>query len=279
MLTAADKEKLKAMGFDPEHLIKTVTDAKEVALTMPDGKLYSDADIDQLKTNVKNNYSEIFMRNMNKEHGLGLTGSDAKDEAKVLAAFRDKAVSDAKIEPDKRVKELEKSLEKLQNEVVPNLQKEAGDWKGKYTQREEYDFYAGLIPKGATDILTRDEHVNRIKGMYKKNEDGTYTDVKTGNVVKDNLEKPVTDIAAKVAEVYQSNAGWMQAKQEQQQQQQQKGGFHHSTQGGGNTAGKFDQAKTFETISAKYDMTTYEGRKMAQNEFTTAAVNAAKAGV
>lgn len=276
MLTTADKEKLKALGFDPEKLASAITDAKEVAITIPEGRLYKDSDIDELKGNVKaqheKDYSEIYLRKLNKDYELGLTAADAKDDKRVLQALKEKAVKDAGVEPDKKVKELEASIKKLQDEVIPTVRKEADEWKSKYSAREEFDFYAGLIPKGATSILTKEEHVNRIKGMYKKNEDGTWLDVKSGSVVKDNLEKPITDIAGKIAEVYKSNEGWLQSAEPV------KPVFHHSTQGGfGAAAAKFDHAKTWESISSQYDMSTMEGRQMAQAAFTTAQVNAAKA--
>ncbi len=277
MLTAVDKAKLQEMGFDPENLINAIKDAKEVSISIPEGKIYKDADIDELKTNVKasheKDYSEIYLRKLNKDYDLGLTASDAKDEKRVLQAMKEKAVKDAGVEPDKKVKELELSIKKLQDEVIPTVKKEADEWKSKYSQREEFDFYASLIPKGATSILTKEEHVNRIKGMYKKNEDGTWTDIKAGVVVKDNLEKPITDIAGKITEVYKSNEGWLQAEVAPAKPQ-----FHHSTQGGfgAASAGKFDHAKSWEAVSAKYDTSTREGREMAQQEFTTLQVNAAK---
>ena len=277
MLTAADKAKLLEFGFDPEKLISAITDAKEVSIPFPDGRIYKDSDIDELKTNVKasheKDYSEIYLRKLNKDYELGLTASDAKDEKRVLKAMMEKAVKDAGVEPDKKVKELEASIKKLQDEVIPSVKKEADEWKSKYSQREEFDFYASLIPKGATSILTREEHVNRIKGMYKKNEDGTWIDAKTGNVLKDNLEKPITDIASKIIEVYKANEGWLQGEPTPPKPQ-----FHHSTQGGfgAAAAGKFDHSKTWESVSAKYDISTMEGRQMAQQEFTTLQVNAAK---
>lgn len=277
MLTAADKAKLLEFGFDPEKLISAITDAKEVSIPFPDGRIYKDSDIDELKTNVKSShekdYSEIYLRKLNKDYELGLTASDAKDEKRVLKAMMEKAVKDAGVEPDKKVKELEASIKKLQDEVIPTVKKEADEWKSKYSQREEFDFYASLIPKGATSILTREEHVNRIKGMYKRDEEGNWIDAKTGNVLKDNLEKPITDIASKITEVYKANEGWLQGEPTPPKPQ-----FHHSTQGGfgAASAGKFDHAKTWESVSAKYDVSTLEGRQMAQQEFTTLQVNAAK---
>ena len=119
MLKAADKAKLLEFGFDPEKLISAITDAKEVSIPFPDGRIYKESDIDELKTNVKSShekdYSEIYLRKLNKDYELGLTASDAKDEKRVLKAMMEKAVKDAGVEPDKKVKELEASIKKLQD--------------------------------------------------------------------------------------------------------------------------------------------------------------------
>ena len=272
MLKKQDIDKLKALGIDAEKLSAAIADTNEVDFVVPDGKMYTDAQIDELKGNVKasheKDYGEIYLRKLNKDHELGLTGADAKDEKKILASLREKAVKEAGIAPNQKIKELEDSIAKLQNEVIPAEQAKVKDWESKYKERETYDKYASLVPKGANPLLTTAEHVNRIKGLYSLNEDGSLTDVATGKVVKDNLEKSRA-ASEVIAETYKNKEGWLQGEQTKQP-------FHHSTQGGFNNNGKFNSEKTFEAISAKYDMNTMEGRQMAQNEFTAAQVNAAK---
>ena len=275
MISKKDVAKLKEMGFDPEAIAAAVVADKETDITIPSGSFWTDDKIEELRTNVKAGheqaYPEILGKQLNKEYELGLTGADAKDLKKIADKLREKGKSEAQVEPNTRIQELEKSLKKLQEEVIPTTQKEATEWKSKYQERETYDKYASLIPENANKFLTKDEHVTRVRKAYTLNEDGTVTDNATGAIVKDKLEKAV---AAKdiISEAYTKNEGWLQPASAPQP-------IHHSTSttsvsGRGNA--NYDHNKVIAEVYTKYDQTTPEGRAMARNEVATAMANATK---
>jgi len=213
MLSAAAAARFKALGIDLELLEKAFKEEAEIEVPVPDGTIYTDTSIAELKANVKRGheeaYPEIFGKKLNEELTLGLSTSDAKDTTKLLAAVAKKAVADAKIEPDKKVTELQESLRKLQEEVIPAKAKEAEEWQGKYKAREEFDRYAAVIPEKANKYLTKEEHVARVRAKVQQGENGIAIDPATGKAYKDNLEKERM-FADVVTELYTKNDGWLQ---------------------------------------------------------------------
>jgi hypothetical protein len=273
----AQKKLLKSLKFSDEDIAKYVDDEKELDIEVPTTiKVLADTEIEELKTNVKDayksSYTEIQARQLNKDHELGLSGDDARDLNKVYAAMQAKAVKAAKIPSDDRVKELEASLKKLQDEVIPQYKTEAETWQGKYKEREIFDKYATVIPENSNKFLTKDEHINRVKREVSLGENGEAINPATGQPYRDGLEKAIP-FADKVAELYKTKEGWLDPT----------GGakgatFHHSTQGGqgGNGRPAFDQDKFVTDLKEKYNWADPDQRKAAMAELTVAQVNAAK---
>lgn len=262
---------LSKLGIDAAKLIVAANADTEQDFPLPEGSIYKDVDIATLKDNVKKGhetaYVEIYGKQVNEELQLGLSVTDAKDPKKVHAAIANKAILDAKIEPDKKVKELQESLRKLQEEVIPAEKKVADEWKNKYTERAEYDQYASHVPPNANKFLTQAEHVARVKAAVLVGEKGIAIDPTTGESYKDKLQNPVL-FKDKVAELYKSNENWIEPEGAQTKR------FHHSTNGNAKgKAGDFDYDKALETVSAKYDMNSLDGREAAQNELTTMQTN------
>lgn len=274
------KKILKSFGM-PDAQIDDIADpAKpEVDVELPkDRKIFTDAEIATLTNNIKTQaktgheeaYKEIFGKELNEKHKLGLTVTDAKDPEKLIVAMLKKAEADAGKAPDAKVKELTDAIEKLQNETIPNVNRERDEWKGKYTERQTFDKWAELIPETANPLLTREEHVNRVRKLYDINDAGNLVNKSDGKVVTDALANPV---AAKdvIAETYTKNKGW-EASQEQVNQ------FHHSTGGNGGGAGKgsFNHDATVTSLNAKYDRMTPESRLAWSQEYQVALANAPK---
>ena len=271
MLSKTDIEKLKALGFDADKLVEAAKADAEVPIIIPE--VFTQAQLEEAKTNAKRGheqaYPEIWGKQMNTEHELGLSVTDAKDHKKVMEAMKAKGVKDANIPANEKVKELEASLKKLQEETVPQYESKAKEWESKYNERITNDKYDALIPENANKFLTREEHRNRIKSIYEINEDGSLKDKATGNIVKDALEKPLQakDVIAKT---YKETEGWLQPEGGGKQ-------FHHSTSGGGAGAGgkrPFDHDAAWETLKGKYNMNSLSEREMAQNEYTAMQANA-----
>jgi hypothetical protein len=266
MITATTKAALKQLGIDPEQLIAAIKDTKEVEITVPQGSVYSDADIEEMKANVKKGheqaYPEILGKTLNEKYELGLSTKDAKNIDKVMEAMEAKGLAKANIEPNKKVQELEASIKKLQEEAIPEYERKAKEWETKYNERLEYDSYSSTIPENANKFLTRDEHIARVKSRLKIGENGIAVDAQTGMPIKDKLEKPVLFKDA-VAELYKSNETWVEPTSAAPS-----GGakpFSHSTSAGAaRKAGAFDHDAALQRVQSQYDMRTPEGRAAAR---------------
>lgn len=277
MLSKSDKELLKARGIDIDALIKAHSAPTETAITLGEIKgFYSESEIDEIKTNVKTahekNYPEIFGRQMNKDHELGLSANDAKDVSKVIAAFESKVTAKVQGNPDARVAELEKSLKKLQEGTIPELEGKAKEWEGKFKEVETFNIYSSAIPENANKYLTKEEHVARVRKAVAVGENGIAVNPATGEPYKDKKEKPIA-FKDKVAELYTTNETWINPAETAP-----KAPFHHSTNApnGGNGKGRFDYDKTIADLSQQYDRQTPEGRQAFQAALTAAQVNAAQ---
>ena len=271
-ISKASIENLKAQGINIEAIIEAVNSRTEMEVPVPSGKFYSDDDVNTLKENVKKGhekaYPEIFGKEINAKYELGLTPSEAKDHDKLLSALQDKAISVAKLEPNKKVEELQASLRKLQEEVIPQKEQAVNEWKSKYEQREEFDRYASLIPENANKYLTKEEHVARVRKAVQWGENGVAIDPSTGKAYKGELEKDmhVKDVVAKL---YKENEGWSMTETPAAAKP-----FHHSSNGSatGRQVGAFDYDKAWGEISQKHNVNTVDGRQAAQREMTAMQV-------
>lgn len=268
MLDNSTKAWLKAMGIEPDALINAVKDSKEVAIAKPEGSFYTDEAIDEMKVNVKKGheeaYPEILGKTLNEKYELGLSTKDAKNIEKVMEAMQSKGAKSANIEPSKKIQELEESLQRMRE----TYDKDVSEWKSKYTEREEYDNYASVVPENANKFLTKAEHVARVKSMLKIGENGVAVDVATGAVLKDKLEKPIMFKDA-VAELYKTRENWLEPAQVQPQAKP----FSHSTSSSAaKKAGQFDHQAAYEKAMQQYDVTTPEGRAAARAAIQNEAI-------
>jgi len=271
------KSMLKALKVSDEDIAKLTKEGEELDFTIPkDLHILSDTELQDTKTRVKTGheqaYPEILGKELNTKYELGLSSSDAKDYDKLIAAVQKKAIENAKLPIDEKVKGLEASLKKLQDEVIPAKDKEVQEWQGKYKERETFDKYASVIPETANKYLTKEEHVNRVKREVTMGDNGEAINPATGQPYKDNLEKTIL-FADKVKDLYATKENWSQPAEAQ------KNAFSHSTSKAsvsGTNRSNFDQDKAIAAAREKYDFSDPNQRRQAMAEVTTAQINAAK---
>lgn len=123
-----------------EKLSAYLTDDKtEVELAAETLHILNDTQLNELKTTVnKTGYeqgklvgSEMQMKRLKEITGLEIEGY--KDPEKFMSSFKDKVLADAKIEPEKKVKELSESLATLQQ----TLQQKESEWNGLIQQKDQ----------------------------------------------------------------------------------------------------------------------------------------------
>jgi hypothetical protein len=214
----AQQKLLKTLNI-PDDQIATLMgdDELDIEDTLLTGRHIFDEDgLKTLKDNVKRGheeaYTEIECKNLNEKYKLGLKGKDAKDREKVYAAMQAKAIADAGIAPDAKVKELSDSIEALRGNIT-TAETEATTWKQKYEQRLLDDEYRSLLSADRNPSLDDVEWIERLKRQYEFTEDNGIKgliDKRTGKPVKDNKENliPAADV---ISERFKSEASWRKA--------------------------------------------------------------------
>lgn len=132
--------KLGGEDVTPEKLIAALKDEKEYEIEAGKVHLFTDEQVLELKTNTqKTGYSdgvkageEMFAKNLKRAYGLSGEEYPGKDIDSIKKIIDSKVLADAKIEPEKKVKELSESLSQLQNKY----QSDINDWTSKYSQKE-----------------------------------------------------------------------------------------------------------------------------------------------
>ena len=194
-----------ALKIDVEVLTKGISSENEDAtIELPKGSFLSDADLATLKDNHgKERYDagatasrEILLKDLADEAGI----ERSKDKAEFLKSYKTKLMEEANIEPEKKVSELQKSLESLQSQLA-DKDKTYADLQKDVSTRETRFKIQSLIPDLPEGMgLSKEEAVDIYLRNREIKEDGVYKD---GSVVKNKLEQALSldqDIEGFVAE-------------------------------------------------------------------------------
>lgn len=203
--TLADRLKgVKVGGEDltPEKLVSLLKDEKEVEVTVNPIHLLDETQLSELKNTVKKEGytegtkagSEMFAKKLKESFGLNGDEHPGKDLDSVTKILKDKVLADAKIEPEKKVKELSESLQTLQGKYESDLNgyKSQVDSLAKTLKQKDIDFYIqsnmpqlnGIKPNHALLIY-------KAERQFDTDEQGNLTILKGGKPLKDNMEKPI----------------------------------------------------------------------------------------
>lgn len=140
--------------------------------------------INEAKPDIWKQATEIQIKDMKKEIGLDFEGKKPED---FISNFKSKVLSEAKVEPNKKIEELESSLGKLRSQ----LEEKDSAFSELQTniEQDKVKFKAqSLIPE-LSNGLTRDEATSLFFMKHEIKEDGVYKD---GQKLKDNLENPLS---------------------------------------------------------------------------------------
>lgn len=200
-----------------EVLQKALTEKDEIELELIPGSFVSDTELETVKATVREEGKkegntigyDFAMKDIKKDLGIEIEGKDRKV---IIEAARAKILADAKIEPDKKVKELSESLEKLQGTYQSDLtakNNEIETYKQALQGFKIDSDLAGHFPQGLTGI--KPAHFTTIaKTEFSFDyEGGQLVAKKNGAILKDKLEKPVP-VADVLADFARAN-GWIGA--------------------------------------------------------------------
>lgn len=181
----------KLLKLKPEDLTAAIADEKEVDITVPEGTLYADTEIETLKTNEYKRGSvaavEIQVKDAKEKLGLDFKGKTLEG---LVEAAQKKALDDAKIEPAKKVQELEEKLKTVQA-TATELQTKLTEKDTEIASVKLHTELVKNVPEGT--LLEADEVVAlmKAKGYDFKTVDGKLVATKDGKVIEDKVANPV----------------------------------------------------------------------------------------
>lgn len=202
------KEEVGIKVADPADATKQV-DADFTGL-----KAYTPAQIAELETNTKNNVKgpfhqagrELLVKELKTKAGVEVEGKDADA---VLKAIQEKAIADAKLPVDEKVKQLEAQLETVRTTAAGHETKV----KGLEKERDEARFDSRILaslPK-RNNALSDADYLMLVKSRMIREVDAqgkeTFKNPATGGLFQDGMAKAF-DLKGTIEAIFKDQTGW-----------------------------------------------------------------------
>jgi hypothetical protein len=243
-----------------EVLQKALNEKDEITIEFVDGRFVTDTDLDEVKKKVfadgkKEGQTigyDFAMKDLKKDFGIDIEG---KDRETIVKTINDTILSKAKIEPNKKITELETSLSNLQKQYETDLT----------LKTKEIETYKNNL-KTVSIVSELQKNTPEIKGLnvnqfmtlarsefeFDFDENNSLIAKKAGQPIKDKMERPipVKDILTDFA----TQNGW----------------FGSPGRGGNNQNGNQSDFKTINDVyrhmeQNKIDPLSAEGVKLIEN--------------
>jgi len=194
------QELAKRTGLAVDKLQEAITSEKEETIELAQMNILTDIELTTLKETVgkesaKNGAKTIIemeVKSLREKHGLDFEGKTIDN---LMNAYGNKQITDAKIEPNKRVDEYKLSLDNLQNKYETDLgmkSNEISELNGKLGIYKINGDLAKFIPDGLNGIENSDFLTIAKTSANFDYEDGQLVVKQGGKVLKNNLEKPIS---------------------------------------------------------------------------------------
>lgn len=180
------------LKFDVEELTKVITTEGDVDFKLPDGvKVFSNEDLESIKDNHgKTRYdagklagNEMLLKELSEKVGFE---TPIKDMDSFITNYKSEVLKDANIEPGKKIKDLETSLEKVQG-LLTDKENEISTIQSSYKQKETKLSAQSLFPDIPENVgLNKAEATSLYFMSHEIKDDGIY---KNGERQKDGHEK------------------------------------------------------------------------------------------
>lgn len=187
-----------ALKLKVEDLTQVLTSEDEKDLELPKLEIFTSEEFETFKENLKDAHGkakydegktasrEMLLKEMSKEVGFE---NPIKDANEFISKFKSSILETAKIEPNKKVQELETSLSNLQSKL-DDKDNEISKILNDYKQKETRIKVQSLFPDLSDKIGINQEDMTTLffnKG-YEIKDDGIY---KEGHILKDARENPL----------------------------------------------------------------------------------------
>lgn len=196
-----------------EELENAIMSTDEVELTLTELNVFTQ---DELKTRDENKTKESYKEGKNaalemfvkeQKEKLGLE-FDGKDPEKLIEAYQKKVISDAKIEPNKKVEELNTVIENLRKNIS-TIEEEKTNLTKTLSETKLNGTLKGFLPQNRLNVLSDDEYLTTLTREYSfVEEDGKLVVKKGSDIVRDEKTQSPLDPKA-VIEGYFTNRKWV----------------------------------------------------------------------
>ena len=221
-----------------EVLQKAIEAKEETQLEFVDGRFVTDSELDEVKTKVRNEGKkegqtigyDFAMKDLKKDFGIEIEG---KDRETIVKTVKETILSTAKIEPNKKISELEQSLQNLRNQYDSDLKAKSGEVETYQKKLKEISLFTEL-QKNVPEVkgLNVNQFVTLAKTEFEFDfdENNGLIAKKSGQLIKDKMERPipVKDILTDFA----TQNGW----------------FGSAGRGGNNQTGQTSEFKTMNDV-------------------------------
>lgn len=140
--------------------------------------------LSEAKPEIWKQATEIQIKNMKKDLGLEFEGKEPED---FISNFKSKVLEEAKVEPNKKIEELNASLESLRGQLSEK-ENAFSEFKNS-TEKEKIKLKAFSLMPEPKNGLSKEEAITLFFSSHEVKEDGVY---RNGEKLKDNLEKAIS---------------------------------------------------------------------------------------
>lgn len=184
-------------GITADVLAQNISDEQEIALDLPEGRFLSS---EQEATLLDNHGKSRYDAGVSKATKDAFDGKSKED---FLKEIKSAALEEAKIEPNKKVAELQSSIETLQKQVT-DKEDAYSNLETKMKQKELKLGVQALFPTLPDTLgINGAEATSLFLMNHEVKEDGIY---KNGTLLKDNLQNPLSQ--ADAVKAFVAEKGW-----------------------------------------------------------------------
>jgi len=188
---------LKVETSELENMIKS---EEEIEVVIPQGEFINDEQLEGLKKEVsetayikgKDVGREVTIKEIKKRKGLDFEG---KTVDTLIKYYDGKVLNDASIEPDKKIKELESSLDNLRNQYESDIKTKDNEilsYKSEVKKSKIDNKLMSIIPSNLQGIKQKQAAILfKTDNSIDLNENGDLVVMNNGEVLKDKMEKPI----------------------------------------------------------------------------------------
>ncbi len=187
------------LGVKIDALKSALTSEDEVTVEFNQGTFLNDESLGTLKESMKKaGYNdgkvaglEMEAKRLKEHFGIEIEG---KDLNKIIEAHGQKVLTDAKIEPNKKIADLQGSLEALQSTYNTDMAAKDQEISSKTNQLNQFSINSRLMSELPDNLSISPKHfltIAQTEVSFEQADDGAIV-VKRGDaVLKDKLEKPI----------------------------------------------------------------------------------------